>query len=44
METTIKCRGIVVPTFEASVRQVSDVMSKVINSRGEVGPGNCADS
>ena len=44
IETTMKCRGIELPTFDASDKEVSDVMSSVINSRGEVGPGNCADS
>jgi hypothetical protein len=40
MDTTMKCRGVASPTFEASVRHVSEVMSRVMNSRGEVGPGN----
>jgi hypothetical protein len=44
METTMKCRGIEPATLEALVRHVSEVMSRVMNSRGEVGPGNCADS
>jgi hypothetical protein len=44
METTMKCRGIELATLEASVRHVSEVMRRVMNSRGEVGPGNWADS
>ena len=40
----MKCRGIEPATLEALVRHVSEVMSRVMNSRGEVGPGNCADS
>ncbi|KAH8639649.1 hypothetical protein IG631_07419 [Alternaria alternata] len=44
METTMKCRGIELATLEASVRHVSEVMRRVMNSRGEVGPGNWADN
>jgi len=30
--------------LEASVRQLEEVRRRVMNSRGVVGPGNCADS
>jgi hypothetical protein len=30
--------------LEASLRAFSEVTSSVMNSRGDVGPGNCADS